>query len=346
MRHQIDQYESNAGCSWYMKLTASIVIGVALAQIPTQILLAAGATESNILIVGLGTLVISGVLTWIVLSRIKMKPAPQNITNEKLDSVNRGKNKTNGLISQNDFPQSYKITIHLVSLLLPSFLLTLMIILNAGNSDVSILMNIARFVLGTLGFSVLLLIFYALAGGLEWETRKLSIIRMVSFWFFSGLIFGLIFYEFWLLIRYIMSKIYNIPFTTILGRLLVNITIFATDKTKDLSLFQKEYKMNKIRILGSIVGLILSFSILAFIPSQGSYFYRIIYTGGVTSDIKQVTGGDGLLTIIFLCLGLLYFEGWKKAESKGWKHFIYFIVIVFGFAQVLLFWLVGGILLL
>lgn len=72
---QNNSNESNAGCSWYMKLIASLIIGVAISQIPLQILLSAGATENIVLLVGFGSLIVSGVLTWFVLGKIKIKPA-------------------------------------------------------------------------------------------------------------------------------------------------------------------------------------------------------------------------------------------------------------------------------
>lgn len=114
-------------------------------------------------------------------------------------------------------PKKFIIVVHILSVFLPTGITTLLIAISLGDFSSS---QLARDFQGALGFAGLFFLYYLLAGGMEWKTQKLSLLRMALFWLFSYFIFGLILYGIWYSIRYLAAIIYKIPITMARGRLL------------------------------------------------------------------------------------------------------------------------------
>jgi hypothetical protein len=110
-----------------------------------------------------------------------------------------------------------KIIIHIGSMLLTGVLVTLFVVLVSGPS---VTLSLPKLLLATLVYGIIFFPYYLLAGGMEWKEEKLPTIRIVLFWVLSGIIFGVVCYGIWYLVRYILAKIYAIPLPIVMGRLL------------------------------------------------------------------------------------------------------------------------------
>ena len=122
-------------------------------------------------------------------------------------------------------PKSFIVITHLLSIFLLGFLIYLVIFLvnqSATPGQPTILQGLLFLLLETLVFGAWPLIYYALGGGLEWSDNGLPLIRKLLFWVLSLGVYGALFYGEWMLIRYVMAKIYKIPFEVARGRLLSN----------------------------------------------------------------------------------------------------------------------------
>ena len=107
-------------------------------------------------------------------------------------------------------PASFKIITHLASVLIPGILFGL---------AVAPAMELPFFV-PVLMYTFSFFLFYWLAGGLEWKNEKIHGLRIALFLFFGVVILSVILAGFWLLIRFILAKLYRVPMSAATGRLL------------------------------------------------------------------------------------------------------------------------------
>ena len=126
-----------------------------------------------------------------------------------------------------EVPAKVKTLIHAFSILLAPFIFIIFILsqlglaLSAGDYTAS---GMASGIVSAIIFAVLIggyvTFLYYLAGGLDWHLEKLSTIRGLLFFVLSGLIYGLLFYGYWYLVRFVVAKTSKIPFSDIKGKLL------------------------------------------------------------------------------------------------------------------------------
>jgi O-antigen ligase len=103
-----------------------------------------------------------------------------------------------------------KTTIHIVSILVPLFLFLLSS--NSGNNQ--------QTPGSTILMTLIITFFTFLAGGFDWRAEKVSLVRSLLFFIFSGLLFGLILIGLWFVIRWVIAQIFRLPFTNVKGKLL------------------------------------------------------------------------------------------------------------------------------
>jgi hypothetical protein len=122
----------------------------------------------------------------------------------------------------NIFPKHFRITTHLLSVFIPSLLISLSVGLGLIMSDRShsFLGSMGLILLVTLGYALPFFLLYLLAGGMEWKTENLPRVRAYLFFTFTLILFGFLLYGVWYLIRYLMAKYYKVPLTAARGRLL------------------------------------------------------------------------------------------------------------------------------
>jgi hypothetical protein len=121
----------------------------------------------------------------------------------------------------NELTKSFKIITHLASTLGLGFLLLIFFtpLLLHETTDTAF-QFIFAWLLSVCIIGGVIFIYYALAGGLQWDNRGLSIYRLVAYWYLSAIGPGFIFWGYWLLVRYIMARIYNVPFNVTKGSLI------------------------------------------------------------------------------------------------------------------------------
>lgn len=128
--------------------------------------------------------------------------------------------------TRQSFPGRFILTTNIMSVLLPGFLISLLLapIFNSPSIDKLFLMIL----LVTFGYGIFIFLYYWLAGGMEWNNKPLPTVRIVLFWVLSALGIGLVLITVWSFVRLIMAKIYKVPMTLAMGRLL-RTTPFSTD---------------------------------------------------------------------------------------------------------------------
>jgi len=115
-----------------------------------------------------------------------------------------------------EIPTNLKALIHSISILLLPIILVIVIPFNLGKVDASVLIRMMITMLILDGYIAFL---YYLAGGFEWKKEKLPTMRIILFWVLGDFIIALFLFGFWLLIRLIMTKVSDIPMSSVMGRL-------------------------------------------------------------------------------------------------------------------------------
>lgn len=123
-------------------------------------------------------------------------------------------------IQTSEVPQNTKNLVHSISiLLLPALFLIGLAASYAASGE----FNFATFfgmVLGILLLAGYVAFLYYLVGGFDWRAEKISTIRSLLFFILSGIIYGLILYGFWYLVRWIVAKSSKLPMAALKGMLL------------------------------------------------------------------------------------------------------------------------------
>jgi hypothetical protein len=153
-----------------------------------------------------------------------------------------------------EIPANTKTVIHTISILPFPAIVCAVILFGTGDYSLSLIAAIA---VNFLVFVALVAFFYYLAGGFDWKPEKLSIIRGLLFFVLSGLIYGLIFYGYWYLVRLVVAKTSNLPFSDVKGKLLTRES--ADDRLKKLKALMdgglisaQEYEAKKAQILSQV----------------------------------------------------------------------------------------------
>ena len=117
--------------------------------------------------------------------------------------------------------KSFKLTTHLLSIFIPSIIISVLLILfiHTNSSSASFLDLVGRFLLMTLGYSIYTFLYYCLAGGMEWNAEEMSYFRKWIFFSLSLFLLGLFYVAIWHSIRSFMAKRYQIPKTIAMGHL-------------------------------------------------------------------------------------------------------------------------------
>ncbi len=132
-------------------------------------------------------------------------------------------------ITQNDdlsvveIPQSFKWLTHTISI---AFIALLFTLVSLGEAEASV-----KF-MGFLIFAGYILILYAIAGGFDWQLEKISTGRGLIFLILSGLIYGIFLYGLWIATRWIISKIYGIPYAQLKGSYYRENSLFCEFKAR------------------------------------------------------------------------------------------------------------------
>jgi len=130
-----------------------------------------------------------------------------------------------GLAALPDIPARVKKLIHLFSLLLiPAIILIVILISTAatGHMDAATLFGE---VIGLILFAGYITLLYFISGGFDWHLEKLSFGNSLVFYLLTGLLYGLIMYGIWYLIRFFIAKATKIPFSNLKGKLLSRKTV-------------------------------------------------------------------------------------------------------------------------
>jgi membrane protein YdbS with pleckstrin-like domain len=121
-------------------------------------------------------------------------------------------------LQYHEIPANTKTVIHAISILPFPVILFVAILFGEGGYSLT---QIATIVVVFLICVVVVAFFYYLAGGFDWKPEKLSTIRGLLFFVLSGLIYGLIFYGYWYLVRFVVAKTSKLPFSDLKGKLLI-----------------------------------------------------------------------------------------------------------------------------
>lgn len=112
-------------------------------------------------------------------------------------------------------PQKLILLVHVFSLVFPPCVFVI-ILAFVSNPLISIAKASVAFLIATF-YNTLQ---YFLAGGFDWKREKLQIFRVILFWLFGDFLVSLVLYGLWFLVRLIIARLFNIPVTSVLGRLL------------------------------------------------------------------------------------------------------------------------------
>jgi hypothetical protein len=133
------------------------------------------------------------------------------------------------VIEQSVAPASYKVVTHTLSIFIPAFLGSLLLVIGLANSLLGVDGTTARNLIITLAIGwliyfvvliVVLLIVYTLAGGFEWRFQTLSVSRIFLCIILTGVYPGLMVVSYWLFLRSLLGALYKLSDPAIvMGRL-------------------------------------------------------------------------------------------------------------------------------
>ena len=353
MTKQTQKAGKNYGCNWYLKLLACILVGVAVGQIPPQVL---PKTTSNdtLSITILIAVLLSATLTWVGLDWLmarssgtpKKAPAQAQATPtsaSRTTSYSWGVDVPSLSAAKKSPGLSYKVAAPLACLLAPALLVSVPAGLSANGAGITLLSKLEITGLSTLLLAAYFLVLYAIAGGFEWSTTKrMSGLRVFLFCLLGGLLYAFLLYEVWILVRFILSKIYGQPFRTMMGRLLVNSSLWVVEKTRG---YHRPYRVDQPIAYVSLI-LVFACTALGAVPRSAVVtwpLYRAIYPPALVQGIVRYVPIWLLVIIGLVCGVLLYVQGMRKAESVGWTRSAYFMVIFIIAVQIFLVVLIIGV---
>lgn len=113
---------------------------------------------------------------------------------------------------------AYKITTHLLCICVPPAIIVFFIVYGSRFSKppFTFLNGLGAF----LGFSVYAAVLYYIAGGFDWKSEKLPVLRHILFWLAGDFIGSLFVLCVWFLIRMFLAMVFKIPLLIGMGRLL------------------------------------------------------------------------------------------------------------------------------
>ena len=120
-------------------------------------------------------------------------------------------------LQYSEIPTNTKTLIHAISILpLPLIFGIGMSLAQKGSAGEKALVLLMVFLI----LVIAVVFFYYLAGGFDWKAEKLSTMRGLFFFLLSGVVYGLIFYGYWYLVRLIVAKTNKVPLADLRGKLL------------------------------------------------------------------------------------------------------------------------------
>ena len=126
---------------------------------------------------------------------------------------------TTNEVQQPEIPKSVKIIIHTLSILLFPIILSLVVLSEAE--------NVVAIIFGIILYAIPFTVWYAIAGGFNWKSEKLSTFSIFLFLLVTGALCGLALYGYWFLVRWIVAEISKTPMSNLKGKM------FTKDSTKD-----------------------------------------------------------------------------------------------------------------
>lgn len=119
--------------------------------------------------------------------------------------------------SKKEIPRSLKKLTHILSIIPIAISFTIVSALAADGTVRNLASGFgAFFVLMIAGYFVIL---YAINGGFDWKPEKVPTGRRFLFLILSGFVFGGLLLIYWMGVRWILSKVYGIPYSNVKGKM-------------------------------------------------------------------------------------------------------------------------------